>query len=69
MKEFAHFHCHHCLPLGQIGQTAKWLQVMCPTEKKKWFRKMRLMMMIIMMTIIMVMTKSAMAKYNGNNDS
>ena len=34
MKEFAHFHCHHSLPLGQIGQTAKWLQVMCPTEKK-----------------------------------
>lgn len=34
MKEFALFHCHHCLPLGLIGQTAKWLQVMCPTKKK-----------------------------------
>jgi len=39
MKEFAHFHCHHGLPLDQIGQTAKWLQVMCLTIKKKMVQK------------------------------
>lgn len=35
MMEFAHFRHHHRPPLDQIGQTAEWLQVMCPTKTRK----------------------------------